>query len=77
MSALEQAPRFLSLTQLRTRWGISRASIYRWQREGRLPRPIRLGRFPRWPVEEIAAFEAHLLAERTATTEPQRGGGAT
>ena len=49
------------------RWGISRATIYRWTADGRLPAPVRLGPGVwRWPLAEIEKLEAGAAADRRA-----------
>ncbi|MCB0325142.1 MAG: helix-turn-helix domain-containing protein [Bdellovibrionales bacterium] len=35
---------------------ISRAHVFRLQREGKLPAPVRLGRSVRWPRNELEAW---------------------
>ncbi|MFC3105012.1 helix-turn-helix transcriptional regulator [Salinisphaera aquimarina] len=51
--------------QLATRWQVSRNTIWRWARLGRIPSPIRLAaNVTRWRLEEIEAYEARAEAQR-------------
>lgn len=52
---------FLSDRELAARYGVSRNTIWRWSREGRLPEPYRLGEaVTRWRLNEVLATEAAL-----------------
>lgn len=56
---------WLGRDELCRRWGISRATSYRWQAEGHLSAPVRLGPgVARWPVEEIEALERRAAGDR-------------
>jgi predicted DNA-binding transcriptional regulator AlpA len=58
---------YVTRSQLCARWGLSRATIYRMQADGHLPRPVRLGRgAPRWPIGEIERIEAQAVEDRGA-----------
>jgi predicted DNA-binding transcriptional regulator AlpA len=44
-------------SDLAARFGVSRSTIWRWARQGRLPPPHRLGpRTTRWPPEVLSRF---------------------
>lgn len=61
------ASRYLSRDELCRRFGISRATSYRYEREGLIPAPIRIGpRTMRWVLAEIEALEARAAADRKA-----------
>lgn len=49
--------RLLTAEELAERWQVPRAHVYRLAREGRLP-TVNLGRYKRWRLEAIEAFEA-------------------
>ncbi|QJQ98214.1 helix-turn-helix domain-containing protein [Halomonas sp. PGE1] len=49
--------RFLRDTDLAERYGIHRNTIWRWVRDGKLPRPVAIGGSTRWRLSEIVAFE--------------------
>jgi predicted DNA-binding transcriptional regulator AlpA len=53
----------LSARQLAERYGVSKASIYRWVQEGVIPPPQKLGpRVSRWDgadIEAIATSQRH------------------
>ncbi len=56
---------YISRSELCRRLGISRATSYRLERDGFLPRPVRIGpRTTRWPVSELAVFERRLAEDR-------------
>jgi predicted DNA-binding transcriptional regulator AlpA len=64
-AAVAAAALYLSRDGLCQRWGISRATSYRYEREGYLPKPVRLGPgAARWPLAEIEALEARAAGDR-------------
>jgi predicted DNA-binding transcriptional regulator AlpA len=47
--------------------GVSKATIWRGVKEGRFPRPIKIGKFLcRWSRAEAQAYLDRLMAERAA-----------
>jgi prophage regulatory protein len=53
------AETYLPDNVLSKRYSVSRATIWRWVREGRLPKPVKLGPgCTRWPMSAIEQFEA-------------------
>ena len=61
--------RLLTRTEVQTRCGIARTTIYRLMRAGQFPEPVRIGpRAVRWPECEL---EAWLAARPRATGETQ------
>ena len=68
-----RAARWIGRSDLCQRLGISRATSYRLEAAGYLPRPVRIGpRTTRWSVVEIEAFEQRLFDDRGVGT-PERG----
>ncbi len=58
---------YLSDAQIAARFGMSRNSVWRHVREGRLPQPIKLfEKTTRWRLSEIEEFEAARAAESRA-----------
>lgn len=56
---------YLSRDGLCRRWGISRATSYRYEAEGFLPKPVKLGPgAARWPLAEIEALERRAAEDR-------------
>lgn len=52
---------FLKDRQVAARLGISRPSLWRWVKDGRFPRPVKLGpAVTRWRLSDIEKFEASL-----------------
>lgn len=50
---------YVSDKTLAGKYEVSRATIWRWVREGRLPEPVKLGPgCTRWPMSAIKQFEA-------------------
>ena len=55
----KQSLQYISDKQLSERLEVSRQTIWRWVREGNLPKPIKLGsNCTRWKLSEIEAWEA-------------------
>jgi prophage regulatory protein len=55
----KQSLQYISDKQLSERLEVSRQTIWRWVREGNLPKPIKLGsNCARWKLSEIEAWEA-------------------
>ncbi|MEG3081320.1 AlpA family phage regulatory protein [Halomonas sp. 5021] len=49
---------FLSADQAANRYGVHRASIYRWAKESAFPAPIKLGpNVTRWALADLEAWE--------------------
>ncbi len=52
---------FLDSRQVRERYGVSRTTVWRWVREGRLPEPVNVGPASiRWRLHDLQEFEAKL-----------------
>lgn len=52
------ATTYLTDRQLAERYGVSRVTIWRWARSGRLPAPVRLGaNTTRWRSDAVAEAE--------------------
>ncbi len=50
---------YLRDTDLAERYNVSRNTVWRWHREGRIPSPIRLApQSTRWKLAELEAWEA-------------------
>ena len=63
----ERTPKaaYLSRDEICERWGISRATSYNYQRDGYLPKPVRLGPgSARWPIAEIERIETAAATDR-------------
>ena len=57
----------LRLDEVSNLVGASRSSIYRWVKEARFPRPVKLGeRAIAWPSDEVESFIESRRAERDA-----------
>ena len=51
--------RLLRLSEVQTRCGLSRSTLYRWMRQQCFPQPLQIGpRSVRWPEAEIQAWLA-------------------
>lgn len=50
--------RFLTSRQVRERYGsVSRMTLYRWTKEGKLPPPVHIGSHPMWRLSDLEAWE--------------------
>jgi predicted DNA-binding transcriptional regulator AlpA len=61
-------PAFFRTADLIARWGVSRTTLWAWERDGLLPRGVRLGpNVKLWPARAIEAFERSRVAANGAT----------
>lgn len=52
---------FYTVIEVSMRYKVSRATIWRWAKEGRLPQPVKLAPgTTRWRAEDLQAFEKKL-----------------
>lgn len=54
--------RLLSIKQIQERVQISRVSVWRWEKEGKFPKHVKLGSIARWKESEIQQWIADLRA---------------
>lgn len=48
---------YLAVRDIRAIYGLSEAAVWRWTKEGRFPKPVRIGtRWTRWLKSEVEAF---------------------
>lgn len=58
---------WLSDRDLALRYSVSRITVWRWAREGRIPQPCRLGpNTTRWNRAELDALDARMMAGQRA-----------
>lgn len=51
--------KYLSDKSIAERYGVSRATVWRWVREGRFPAPLKIGQgCTRWKLSDLEAWEA-------------------
>jgi prophage regulatory protein len=43
--------------------GFKKPTIYEWMRQGKFPRPIKIGRSARWPSSDVEKWIAEKIAE--------------
>jgi len=56
--------KFLSDKSVAERYGISRQSVWRWVKEGRLPAPLKLAPgSTRWKLDDLLQFEKKQEAQ--------------
>lgn len=54
---------YLSDNEIATRLGVHRTTVRRWVREGRFPKPVKLGpNCTRWKLTDIEEFESGVAA---------------
>ena len=58
--------RFLCVSELAARYGLSRGAFYKMARRGDFPAGVHFGRAHRWPLSQLQAWEAARVAEATA-----------
>ena len=64
--ATEHGPEWLSVEQIAFRFSVSAATVWRWTRDGRFPKPIKVGgRSTRWRRADVEEHE-NKLAHATA-----------
>ena len=49
--------RFFNDKQVAERYNIGRATVWKWTKEGTLPKPITIGHTTRWPLSKLIANE--------------------
>ncbi len=55
---------FLRDTEVANRYSVSRPTIWRWVKEGRFPKPIKLGiGSTRWRYSDLEAWEQSQIQE--------------
>jgi predicted DNA-binding transcriptional regulator AlpA len=54
---------FLRKSQVALRYSVSQRSIDRMAEDGRIPRPIRRGKFPLWEESKLEAYERRAVIE--------------
>lgn len=70
MHTTQSPRRILRLRDVRAKTGLGHDSIYRWAREGRFPRPIKLGESASgWLEDEVDAWIASKVAARDVKGE--------
>jgi excisionase family DNA binding protein len=52
----QMPPKFINKSQVAQLFGVSKGTIERWLRDGKLPRPKRRFGWARWDYEELAAL---------------------
>lgn len=52
---------YFSDKTLAARYQVSRATIWRWVQESRLPHPVKINGSTRWRSNDIEAFEAQSV----------------
>ena len=64
---------FLSDTTLARRFSVSRATIWRWTKNGLFPKPVLLSPgCTRWEVKDIEEWEANARAKTSITTNEEK-----
>lgn len=58
--------RLLSVHDLAERWGMKAATLYTWRTYGKGPKGLKIGKFVRYQLSEVEAYEAEQLAKESA-----------
>jgi len=64
VNATSMPGKFLNFKQVSDRVSLSRSPLYRRIREGKFPKPVKLGGMSRWVESEIDAWMAALVIAR-------------
>lgn len=60
---------YLSANQIAARYGIDKATPWRWSAHGDFPKPVQISSgCTRWILSEVEAWDAARIARRAATT---------
>ncbi len=59
---IQNAGTFLTADQVAELFQCSKATIWRWRREGLIPNPIKIGRIVLWSQADLATFSDALKA---------------
>lgn len=54
----KQILKFLSDKQIAKRYGVSRATVWRWLRAGKFPKSIKINGSTRWRITDLEQWEA-------------------
>lgn len=56
---------FLRVSEVAARYGISRSTVWRWLKKGKIPKPIKLGEdSTRWRLSDLEAWEQILASNK-------------
>lgn len=62
VNSIEAVFAYLSDSQLAQRYNVSRATIWRWSSEGRIPKPVKLTPgCTRWRLADISKWELEAI----------------
>lgn len=64
--------RYLTQSELALRWKLSQRTLERWRSEGIGPKLSKIGSRCLYPIEEIEAYEASHLRQRTSDVAGKR-----
>jgi len=53
---------YLSASQVAKRFGVSKDTIWRWKREGKFPKGVKIGGSTRWRLSDLLEHEGQLQA---------------
>lgn len=56
--------KFLTQQDVAERYKVTRISIWRWCKEGRLPQPVIVGGVKRWRLSDLEAWEKQREAQQ-------------
>lgn len=65
--------RYLTLKEVRARYGISHGTVYGRIKAGEFPAPLKFGKSSRWRLSELAAWERSLPRGDGGPRESVRG----
>ena len=70
MERTNYEPAFLDIHAVAKRYNVTRATIWSWMSQGRIPQPMRLTPgCSRWPLDDLKVWENQKRAERAPRPE--------
>ena len=74
MERTNYEPAFLDILAVARRYNVTRATIWAWMSQGRIPQPMRITPgCSRWSLEDLRAWEDEKRSERAPRPEWEEG----
>lgn len=56
------AKAFLTTAEVAQRYAVGRTTVWRWERDGHLPAPVKIGAAKRWSIDQLNDHDARIIA---------------
>ena len=60
---LGQQQKYMKRSDVAKRYGVTRTTVYRWVKEGRIPEPVDIAGTPLWKISDLDRFEQELSSD--------------